>query len=198
MANIREGEFEYNINTAGSVDEVYATLDAEFIAPEVVRGMSVADIMQYFGMKKQQAKYFLLGFKAGFMLKDKGTMINKVLSSEQAYQNVKHLGSLDVEEFWILLLNRRNQVTSRIKISQGGVSGTVVDPKVLFRKALALGASSVILCHNHPSGNLQPSNADFSITKKLVAAGKVLDIAVLDHLIVSRAGYYSMADQGEM
>ena len=101
------------------------------------------------------------------------------------------------EEFWILLMNRSNYVIGRELVSSGGVSGTVVDAKMVFRKALEKsGATSIILCHNHPSGNLQPSQADILLTKKLKKAGEVLDMTVFDHLIVSERGYFSFADEG--
>jgi DNA repair protein RadC len=104
---------------------------------------------------------------------------------------------LNHEEFWIILLNRANRVISKEKISSGGVAGTVVDAKIIFRRALDGGpASSIILAHNHPSGNLKPSQADIEITKKLRKAGTTLDIAVLDHLIICGHAYYSFADEG--
>ena len=102
------------------------------------------------------------------------------------------------EEFWILLLNRANQVIRQENISIGGVAGTIVDAKVIFKKALDFSASYIILCHNHPSGNLRPSHADVTTTKKLKDAGTLLDIKVLDHLIISDRGYFSFADEGMM
>ena len=106
---------------------------------------------------------------------------------------------LNHEEFWIILLNRANKVISKEQISTGGVSGTVVDAKIVFRKALETAlASSIILCHNHPSGNTQPSQADFDLTKKLKEAGATLDVLVLDHLIIAESGYYSFADEGKL
>ena len=100
------------------------------------------------------------------------------------------------EEFWILLLTRSNEVIRPVQISQGGISGTVADPKIIFKSALEHLASSMILVHNHPSGNLKPSEADKELTRRLVTSGKLLDIPVLDHLIVSELGYLSFADEG--
>ena len=102
------------------------------------------------------------------------------------------------EEFWILLLNRRAEMIGRHQISQGGVSGTVVDAKMIFGRALEVKASSIILCHNHPSGNPNPSQADKSLTSKLIKAGELLDIFVLDHLIIADNTYFSFADEGVM
>ena len=108
------------------------------------------------------------------------------------------LADLHHEEFWILMLNRGNQVLKRVQVSLGGVSGTVVDAKIIFKKALAIPASAIILCHNHPSGNLRPSMPDIEITKKIKAGAELIDIKVLDHLIISERGYFSFADEGMM
>lgn len=100
------------------------------------------------------------------------------------------------EEFVILCLNRANKVLGWVKVSQGGLTGTVIDAKIIFSIALKTNASSIILCHNHPSGNLQPSDADKQITKQLSAAGKLLEISVIDHIILTVEGFYSFADEG--
>lgn len=123
----------------------------------------------------------------------------QIRSSRDAYNLIAPiLMDLQHEEFWILLLNRSNRVIGRECISTGGVSGTVVDAKIVFRKALEAVASSIILSHNHPSGNLKPSQADIDLTRKLRRAGEHLDISVLDHLIISERGFYSFADEGMM
>lgn len=123
----------------------------------------------------------------------------KVSASQDAYRLLSPLvQDLKHEEFWILLLNRSNRVVAREQISSGGVSGTVVDAKVIFKKALDVLASSIILCHNHPSGNLKPSRSDLEITQKLKRAGENLEVTVLDHLIISELGFYSFADEGTL
>lgn len=101
-----------------------------------------------------------------------------------------------IEEFYILLLNRANKVLGFTKISQGGLSGTVVDPKPIFQAALKGNACSIILAHNHPSGNTKPSEADIRITGKVAEAGKFLELAVLDHLILAGDEFFSFADNG--
>ena len=106
------------------------------------------------------------------------------------------LGDLPHEEFWILLLNRANRVISRHKVSQGGVSGTVIDVRLIMKTGIEKLASAIVLCHNHPSGNLQPSEADEQITQKLKEAGKLMDIPILDHIIVTDNSYFSFADEG--
>ncbi|MFT3737306.1 MAG: DNA repair protein RadC [Breznakibacter sp.] len=121
----------------------------------------------------------------------------KITSSRDVFQVFgPMLGDLPHEEFWILMLNRSNKVIGHHRISQGGITGTVTDIRMVMRKALESMSTSIILCHNHPSGSLQPSKADIDITKKLSEAGKVMDIPVLDHLIVAENNYFSFADEG--
>ena len=103
-----------------------------------------------------------------------------------------------LEEFNILALNNSNQVIAFVNISKGGTSATIVDTKVVYATALKLNASKIVLAHNHPSGRLRPSNADIELTTKIVQAGKILGIPVLDHLIVTTDGYYSFADEGQL
>jgi DNA repair protein RadC len=106
------------------------------------------------------------------------------------------LSDLLHEEFWILFLNRSNKVINRMKLSQGGISGTVTDVRMVMKKAIENLASGIIVCHNHPSGNLNPSESDTRITQKIKEAGNLMDIQLLDHLIVSEKDYYSFADNG--
>ncbi|MBI5010883.1 MAG: DNA repair protein RadC [Bacteroidia bacterium] len=106
------------------------------------------------------------------------------------------LADLPHEEFWILFLNRSNRVISRMKLSQGGISGTVTDVRIVMKKAIENLASGIIVCHNHPSGNLNPSESDTKITQKIKEAGNLMDIQLLDHLIISDKDYYSFADNG--
>jgi DNA repair protein RadC len=101
-----------------------------------------------------------------------------------------------IEETYVLLLNRANKPLGFSKISIGGTTGTVVDVKVVFQTALKANASSIVLCHNHPSGNLKPSEADIRITKAIKEAGKLMEIPLADHLIITQEGYFSFADEG--
>jgi len=120
-----------------------------------------------------------------------------IRTSHDAYQLLKPvMTDLRVEEFWIILLNRGNRYIGRERISIGGVAGTLVDPKVIFRHALENLASYIILGHNHPSGNLTASESDRSLTNRLLACGQDLDIQILDHLICTDTGYLSFADSG--
>jgi DNA repair protein RadC len=122
-----------------------------------------------------------------------------ITSSREAYNAIAPiLRDINHEEFWILLMNHGGKLIKRIKISSGGVSQTLVDPKLIFKRALDCLASKIILVHNHPSGSLKPSHHDVVITRKLVQGGKLLDISVDDHLIISENGYYSFSDEGMM
>jgi len=123
----------------------------------------------------------------------------KITSSELAYQHLgPRLSDLPHEEFWVLLLSQRNTVLAQERISQGGMSATVVDPKLIFTHALRHQASAIILFHNHPSGLCDPSQEDIRLTEKLVNAGKVMSIRVNDHLIIGDNRYYSFRDEGMM
>ena len=106
------------------------------------------------------------------------------------------IGDLAHEEFHILYLNNSNKVINRTQLSKGGITGTLVDVRLALKMALEHGATSIILCHNHPSGNLNPSSADKQLTQKLKTAGESLDIKILDHLIVTEKSYFSFADEG--
>ncbi len=127
---------------------------------------------------------------------------NSIKNSAAVYNLIKDIYSstqsaIELKEyFFMILLNRANKVIGYYKLSEGGISGTVVDLRLAFGTALKSLASGIIMTHNHPSGNLSPSEEDKRITKKFVDAGQILDISVLDHLIVSNNGYYSFADEG--
>jgi DNA repair protein RadC len=123
----------------------------------------------------------------------------KVSGSRDVFELFQpELSEANYEEFWILLLNRANRIIRKMSISEGGISGTVADPKKIFKIGLEFNASSIILCHNHPSGNVQPSEADIKLTRKMKEAGTLLDLPVLDHLIIGGNSYYSFADEGMM
>ncbi len=106
------------------------------------------------------------------------------------------MGDLNHEEFWVLLLDRGNKIQDSFRISQGGISGTVIDVRIILKPALEKQSSNIILCHNHPSGILHPSQADRQITTKIKDAAKLMDISVLDHIIIGQNKYFSFADEG--
>jgi DNA repair protein RadC len=121
----------------------------------------------------------------------------KITSSNAIYQLFHPLlADLPHEEFWVVFLNRSNKIIDKQKISQGGISGTVTDVRIILKMAIEKFATSLILCHNHPSGNNKPSDADITITKKIKESGILMDITLLDHLIITDGNYYSFADEG--
>ena len=129
----------------------------------------------------------------------KTSELPKVVSSKDAESLFRSLWSDKIqyiEEMYVLMINRANKALGFTKISIGGTSGTVVDIKVIFQAALKSNANSIILCHNHPSGNLQPSEADIRLTKSIKEVGRWMEIPLLDHLIITKESYYSFADQG--
>jgi len=160
--------------------------------------LTVKDLMKFKGIGEAKAITIVSAMELGRRKKeaepDKQLQIS---NSKDAYTAIKpHLEDLKHEEFWILILNRRNQIIKKQLISSGGVSGTVADPKIIFYAALQELASNIVLIHNHPSGNLKPSQSDISLTKKLKNAGDVLEIPVIDHLIYTDNGFFSFADEG--
>jgi DNA repair protein RadC len=123
--------------------------------------------------------------------------LKQIGSSKSVFEIMQPIiGELQHEEFWILYLNYSNKVIAKSQLSKGGITGTVVDVRIVFKTALEQNATSIILSHNHPSGKLQPSEADISITKKIKLAGQQLDIPVLDHIIITEKGFYSFNDNG--
>ncbi len=120
----------------------------------------------------------------------------KIGGSADAFEYFHHLADLPNEEFWVMYLNRANKIVTAQRISQGGITGTVADTRLILKNALDQFACGIILCHNHPSGNLTPSQEDKTLTQRIKQAAQVFDIGVLDHLIISDTGYYSFADEG--
>lgn len=161
---------------------------------------SIADFMKFKGIGEAKAITIAAALELG--RRRQLTDIRerpKITCSRDSYNVIAPiLMDLPHEEFWILLLNRANKVIDRKQVSLGGTTGTVVDAKVVFKKAIEGQAIYLVLAHNHPSGNLFPSPQDLSLTKKLVEAGKLLSIRILDHLIIGDKGYYSFADEGQM
>lgn len=135
-----------------------------------------------------------LKFKAGNFEK------YKIRSSKDCELTLRTMFDADTLEYCesaiAIFLNRNNETIGWYKVSQGGLNGTIIDQRVIFSIGLQSGASGVILTHNHPSGNLQPSNEDLAITRKLIEGGKILDIKVLDHLILTKDSYTSFQDEG--
>tara|TARA_Y100001949_G_C15929406_1_gene304926 strand:- start:106 stop:807 length:702 start_codon:yes stop_codon:yes gene_type:complete len=159
--------------------------------------MSVSDLCKFKGIGEAKAISIVSALELGRRRKDAEPVKQpRITCSDDAYQLLKpELTDLPHEEFWIILLKRNNQVIRKEQVSFGGVSGTIVDPKMIFKKALDNLASGMILVHNHPSGNLKPSQADIQLTKKLKTSGELLEIPIYDHIIFTDHGYYSFSDQ---
>jgi DNA repair protein RadC len=120
-----------------------------------------------------------------------------IRASSDCYRSIAStLTDLQHEEFWILLVNRANQITKKCFISKGGMNSTLVDPKMIFKAVLDNGMGGLVLCHNHPSGTAKPSQQDLSLTKRLMECANILDISLLDHIIVGAKTYFSFADEG--
>ncbi len=160
--------------------------------------LQVADLCKFKGIGEAKAISIVAALELGRRRREEeAVQKSKITSSRDIYELLSAtLADIDHEEFWIILLNRSNNVKDKVCISRGGISGTVVDARLVFKPALEQLASGIILCHNHPSGNLKPSDADRKLTAKLVECGKVFDISVTDHLIFTDHGYFSFADEG--
>lgn len=160
--------------------------------------LSVKDLQKFKGIGEAKAISIMSALELGRRRREgEVAKKQKITCSRDVYDIMTpNLLDLPHEEFWILLLNRANMVTKKVQISAGGVAGTVADPKIIFKLAVENLASGIILVHNHPSGNLLPSQADKDITRKVKEAGKLLEIPVLDHLIFAEHTYFSFADEG--
>lgn len=154
--------------------------------------------MQFRGIGEAKAVSITAALEIGRRRKDEDAPVQSVIqSSRDAFAIMQPIvGDLMHEEFWILLLNRSNRLIEAMRTSQGGISGTVTDIRMILKNAILRTASSIVLCHNHPSGNLKPSRADLDITKKMNEAAKMMDLKVLDHIILADRDYFSFADEG--
>lgn len=160
--------------------------------------MDIASIMSFKGIGSAKAISIVAAMELGRRRRE-GEIVRRrtITCSKDAYMEIADvLSDLPHEEFWVLMLNRANKIISKKNVSKGGVSGTIADAKLIFKAGIEKLASSIILCHNHPSGNLRPSEADIKLTNKLKEAGRNLDLPVLDHLIIGDNNYYSFADEG--
>lgn len=159
---------------------------------------TVMELMQFRGIGRAKAVAIAAALELGRRRREE-TVSKKpsVQSSRDAYAIMQPIvGDLLHEEFWILLLNRSNRLIETLRTSQGGISGTVTDIRMILKNAILHSASSLVLCHNHPSGNLKPSRADMDITRKMKDAAGFMDIKVLDHIIMADRHYFSFADEG--
>jgi DNA repair protein RadC len=160
--------------------------------------LSVSQLMTFKGIGEAKAISIIAALELGRRRRaEEAVELIKITSSKMIFEIMQPIiGELPHEEFWIVYLNNSNKILSKSQLSKGGITGTLVDVRLVFKMALEMGATALILCHNHPSGTLVPSDADKQITKKLKTAGESLEIKVLDHLIVTEFSYFSFVDEG--
>lgn len=160
--------------------------------------LSIKQLTEFKGIGEAKAISIAAALELGRRRRNEDAVeLKKITSSKVAFEIMQPIiGELPHEEFWILFLNNSNKVIHKAQISKGGITGTVVDSRIIFKTALEYNATSLILTHNHPSGKLFPSDADKEVTKKLKLAGQQLDVLVLDHIIITETGYFSFNDQG--
>lgn len=160
--------------------------------------LTVTDLIKFKGIGEAKAIAIVASLELGKRRASTEVQLpERFVSSQQLYKALEpSFTDLQHEEFWILLLNRNNRLLSKHRISSGGVAGTIVDPKIIFNIALKELASGIVLSHNHPSGNLQPSREDKDMTHKILQGAKFLEISIIDHIIVANRDYYSFRDNG--
>ncbi len=188
---------------SGSRDETAVELSKRVLASvgnnlNELGKLSVQELNKFKGIGDAKAISIIAALELGRRRKEAERVKHeKIITSKNVYEIMKPpMMDLPHEEFWLLMLNRANSVIKKELISRGGVSGTVVDTKIIFKTAVLNYANSIIICHNHPSGNLKPSEADFKITKNLKEAARIMEIPLLDHLIITENGFYSFVDEG--
>ena len=160
--------------------------------------LSIEELMQFKGIGEAKAIGIVTALELGKRrhFEDK-LVLPKITSSSEVMSVMSPvLSDLEHEEFWVLYLNNANKVVSKKQIGKGGLTATLVDVRIIFKKAMELNSVGIIICHNHPSGKLKPSGADIELTNKIKAAASMLDIKLLDHLIISEKTYFSFADEG--
>lgn len=160
--------------------------------------LSVEQLMQFKGIGEAKAISIITALELGKRRQLEIALEKpKITSSKDAFHLMQPvIGDLEHEEFWVLFLNNSNKVLAKHQVSKGGLTATVVDVRLLFKRALEMASVGIIVCHNHPSGKLNPSIADKDLTQKINQAGVTLDIKLLDHLIVTEKAYFSFADEG--
>ncbi len=160
--------------------------------------LQLSDLQKFKGIGEAKAITLLACLELGRRRQAENLAeINKITTSKDAYHVLlPMLADLPYEEFWVLYLNKGNSIIKKEKLSSGGIDGTAVDVRMIMKNAIDFLATAIIIAHNHPSGNLKPSEADKKLTDKLLQAGKILEVRLIDHIIVSSNGFYSFADEG--
>jgi DNA repair protein RadC len=160
---------------------------------------SLQDLCSVPGIGQAKAVSIMAAMELAARKKHCVTKVARITGSREAYDQLRgHMEDLNHEVFWVLYLNQNNRIMGSEKISEGGITGTVIDVRILLRKVLERLACGIIIAHNHPSGNLTPSEPDLKITRQIDQACKLMDIYLLDHLIITSSGYYSFKDEGKI
>ncbi len=189
------GSGSHNESAVGLSKRILASVESNLNA---LGKLSIQQLMNFKGIGEAKAISIIAAMELGRRRRAEDVVqLTKITSSKMIFELMQPIiGELPHEEFWVLYLNNSNKVLFKSQLGKGGITGTLVDVRLVFKAALEIGATALILCHNHPSGTLMPSDADKQITKKLKAAGQNLDINVLDHIIITENGFYSFNDDG--
>ncbi len=200
-ASLSDAELIAILIGSGSREESAVTLAKKMLAStknnlNAFSKLSVDNLTSFKGIGKAKAVSIITALELAKRCRlEEALKVDKVTSSKLIFEIMQPiLGDLQHEEFWVIYLNNANKIIFKKQLSKGGITGTMVDTRLVFNKAIELLATGIILCHNHPSGTLKPSNADKNLTSKIKYAGETLDIKVLDHLIITEKGYFSFAD----
>lgn len=189
------GSGSRNESAVGLSKRILASVDHNLNA---LGKLSIAQLMNFKGIGEAKAISIIAAMELGRRRRSEDAVeLTKITSSKAVFEVMQPIiGELPHEEFWVLFLNNSNKILFKAQLSKGGMTGTMVDVRIVFKLAFEQNATAIILTHNHPSGKLQASEADIQITKKIKTAGQQLDIPVLDHVIITENGYYSFADEG--
>ena len=189
------GSGSRNESAVGLSKRILASVDNNLNA---LGKLSLKQLMEFKGIGEAKGISIVAALELGRRRRaEEMVELKKITSSKAVFEIMQPvIGELPHEEFWVLYLNNSNKVLYKAQLSKGGITGTVVDIRLIFKTAFEQNATSIILTHNHPSGKLQASDADLEITKKLKLAGNQLDVKVLDHIIITENGYLSFQDDG--
>lgn len=201
-ASLSDAELVAILISSGSRNESAVALSKRILASidnnlNKLGKLAISDLVKFKGIGEAKAISIITALELGRRRRLEEAMeLPQITGSKAIFDLMQPLiGELQHEEFWIVYLNNSNKVLHKEQLSKGGLTGTLVDVRLVFKKGIELFSTAIILCHNHPSGKLQPSQADKSITSKLKLAGETLDIKVLDHIIITENAYFSFADE---
>ena len=201
-ATLSDAELVAILIGSGNTDESAVALSKRILASvnnnlNELGKLSLKQLMEFKGIGEAKAISIIAALELGRRKRgEEALKKHKITSSKSVFELMQPIiGELPHEEFWIIYVNNSNKVIRKNQLSKGGITGTLVDVRIVLKNALEVGATGIILVHNHPSGTLNPSEADKQLTKKLKTAGESLDIKVLDHLIITEKAYFSFADE---